>query len=141
MGETIQGWLQAVGIRTRLRAMERGTFHDGMAREEAARRGADDQRVSGKRGTRLSHSSRRTAPSRTVLCPRSTTSSTSGARAGPKEARALLHQIQKILHEQVTQAPIYHSASRSASGPAWRIMATAIPGFYTSPVRDLKLRP
>ena len=26
MGETIQGWLSAVGIRTRMRAMERGTF-------------------------------------------------------------------------------------------------------------------
>src|SRR5713226_5201492 len=26
MGETIQGWLQAVGIRTRVRSMERGTF-------------------------------------------------------------------------------------------------------------------
>ena len=26
MGETIQGWLQAVGIRTRVRTMERGTF-------------------------------------------------------------------------------------------------------------------
>src|SRR5204862_1485966 len=26
MGETIQGWLQAIGIRTRMRVMERGTF-------------------------------------------------------------------------------------------------------------------
>src|SRR5439155_11202583 len=58
-----------------------------------------------------------------------------------KKREALLHQIQKILHEQVTQAPIYHLGFPIGVGPRVDdIMATAIPGFYMSPYEDLKLR-
>src|SRR2546425_566799 len=58
-----------------------------------------------------------------------------------KKREALLHQIQRILHEQAVQAPVYHLGFPIGVGP--RVddsMATAIPGFYTSPEEDLKLR-
>jgi len=53
----------------------------------------------------------------------------------------LLHQLQKILHEQVTQAPIYHLGFPIGVGPRVDdIMSSAIPGFYMSPYEDLKLK-
>ena len=58
-----------------------------------------------------------------------------------KKREALLHQIQKILHEQVTQAPIYHLGFPIGVGPRVDdIMSSAIPGFYMSPYEDLKLK-
>ena len=54
---------------------------------------------------------------------------------------ALLHQIQRILHEQVTQAPIYHLAFPIGLGPRVEdIVANGISGFYMAPYEDLKLR-
>ena len=58
-----------------------------------------------------------------------------------KKREALLHQIQRILHEQAVQAPVYHLGFPIGVGPRVDdIMATAIPGFYMSPDEDLKLR-
>jgi hypothetical protein len=53
----------------------------------------------------------------------------------------VLHQLQRVLHEQVTQAPIYHLGFPIGVGPRLHdIMATQIPGFYMSPYEDLRLR-
>jgi hypothetical protein len=50
-------------------------------------------------------------------------------------------QMQRILSEQVTQAPIYHLGFPTGVGPRVDdIMATAIPGFCLSPYEDLKLK-
>jgi peptide/nickel transport system substrate-binding protein len=58
-----------------------------------------------------------------------------------KKREAILHQIQRVLHEQVTQVPIYHLGFPIGVGPRVDdIMATAPPGFYMSPYEDLKLR-
>jgi len=58
-----------------------------------------------------------------------------------KKARPLLHQLQRILHEQVTQAPCTTSAFQSGFGPRVEdILANAIPGFYISPYEDLQLK-
>jgi ABC-type transport system substrate-binding protein len=58
-----------------------------------------------------------------------------------KKREALLHQMQRILHEQVVQASVYHLGFPIGVGPRVdEIMATAIPGFYMSPYEDLKLR-
>jgi ABC-type transport system substrate-binding protein len=58
-----------------------------------------------------------------------------------KKREALLHQLQRILYEQVTQAPVYHLGFPIGVGPRVDdIMATAIPGFYMSPYEDLKLK-
>lgn len=58
-----------------------------------------------------------------------------------KKREALLHQLQRTVHEQVLQAPVYHLGFPIGVGPRVDdIMATAIPGFYMSPYEDLKLR-
>ena len=143
MGEAIQGWLQAVGIRTRMRTMERAAFMT--AWREKKLHGVV-LTISGRLGQRgdparvVRH--RATAPSPTARCPRSTTSSGARRRELDKKKReALLHQMQRIIHDQVTQAPIYHLGFPTGLGPRVEdILATAIPGFYMSPYEDLKLK-
>jgi ABC-type transport system substrate-binding protein len=58
-----------------------------------------------------------------------------------RKCEALLHQLQRVVYEQVTQAAIYHLGFPIGVGPRVEdIMATAIPGFYMSPYEDLRLR-
>jgi ABC-type transport system substrate-binding protein len=57
------------------------------------------------------------------------------------QREALLHELQRIVAEQVLQAPIYHLGFPIGVGPrVGDIMADAIPGFYMSPYEDLTLR-
>jgi ABC-type transport system substrate-binding protein len=58
-----------------------------------------------------------------------------------RKREAILHQLARVLHEQVTQVPVYHLGFPIGVGPRVEdIMAAAIPGFYMSPYEDLKLR-
>jgi len=58
-----------------------------------------------------------------------------------KKREALLFQIQRILQEQATQAPVYHLGFPTGIGPRVEdILATGVPGFYMSPYEDLKLK-
>jgi len=64
-----------------------------------------------------------------------------GQERDRKKREALLHQLQRIVHDQVLQAPIYHLGFPIGVGPRVEdIMVAAIPGFYMSPYEDLKLR-
>ena len=58
-----------------------------------------------------------------------------------KKRETLLFQLQRILNEQTTQAPVYHLGFPTGLGPRVEdILAHAIPGFYMSPYEDLKLK-
>ena len=144
MGEAIVNNLSAVGIRTRMRTMERAAFLTVLAREEAAR-GA------------------RWAPRAPAATPRR------GSRAWPrkgglyaygvipevedlfqrqareldrKKREEMLHQIQRILADRVVFAPIWENAFLNGVGPrvdeAALTLVTAFP--YTAPFDDLRLK-
>ena len=142
MGETIQGWLQAVGIRTRLRAMERGTFMTAWRDKKLHGVVLTISGVSGNAATRLESFVTKNGAFAYGALPEVDDLFRRQARELDRKKReALLHQIQKILHEQVTQASIYHLGFPIGVGPRVDdIMDTAIPGFYMSPYEDLKLR-
>ena len=55
---------------------------------------------------------------------------------------ALLHQIQKILHDRVIFAPIWENGFIRASGPRVEEGGlTLIPAFpYSAPAEDMKLK-
>jgi ABC-type transport system substrate-binding protein len=58
-----------------------------------------------------------------------------------KKREALLHQLQRTLNDQVTQAPIYHLGFPTGLGPRVEdITAGGVPGFYMAPYEDLKLK-
>jgi peptide/nickel transport system substrate-binding protein len=142
MGETIQGWLQAVGIRTRVRTMERGAFMTSWREKKLHGVVLTVSGVSGNAATRLeSFVTRNGAFSYGSLPEVDDLFRRQAVELDRKKREALLHQIQRILQEQVIQAPIYHLGFPIGVGPRVDdIMATAIPGFYMSPYEDLKLR-
>jgi len=142
MGEAIQGWLQAVGIRTRLRAMERGTFMTAWREKKLRGVVLTISGVSGNAATRLeSFVTRNGAFAYGARADVDELFRRQATELDRKKREALLHQMQRILHEQVTQAPVYHLGFPIGVGPRVEdIMATAIPGFYMSPYEDLRLR-
>ncbi len=142
MGETIQGWLQAVGIRTRVRAMERGTFMTSWREKKLHGVVLAVSGVSGNAATRLESFVTRTGAFSYGSLPEVDDLFARQARElAHKKREALLHQLQRVVHDQVLQAPVYHLGFPIGVGPRVDdIMATAIPGFYMSPYEDLKLR-
>ena len=142
MGEAIQGWLQAVGIRTRVRTMERGTFMTAWREKKLRGVVLNISGVSGNAATRLeSFVTKNGAFSYGSLPEVDELFRRQATELDRKKREALLHQLQRLLYEQVTQAPVYHLGFPIGVGPRVDdIMATAIPGFYMSPYEDLKLR-
>jgi peptide/nickel transport system substrate-binding protein len=142
MGETIQGWLQAVGIRTRPRSMERGAFMTAWREKKLKGVVLTVSGVSGNAATRLeSFVTKNGAFAYGALPEVDDLFRRQASELDRKKREAILHQIQRILNEQVTQAPVYHLGFPIGVGPRVDdIMATAIPGFYMSPYEDLKLR-
>ena len=142
MGETIQGWLTAVGIRTRVRAMERGAFMASWRDKKLRGVVLTISGVSGNAATRLESFVTKSGAFAYGALPEVDDLFRRQARELDRKKReALLHQMQRILHEQVTQAPVYHLGFPIGVGPRVDdIMSSAIPGFYMSPYEDLKLK-
>ena len=142
MGETIQGWLQAVGIRTRMRAMERGAFMIGWREKKLHGVVLTVSGISGNAATRLESFVTKNGAFAYGSLPEVDDLFARQARELDRKKReALLHQLQRVLHEQVTQAAIYHLGFPIGVGPRVDdFMLNAIPGFYMSPYEDLKLR-
>ena len=58
-----------------------------------------------------------------------------------KKREAMLHQIQRVIHDQVVFVPIYHLGFPMGLGPRVEDpVAHGIPGFYMAPYEDLKLK-
>jgi peptide/nickel transport system substrate-binding protein len=142
MAEAIQGWLAAVGIRTRLRTMERGTFMIAWHQRQLRGVVLTVTAISGNAATRLEPFVTKKGAFAFGALPEVDDLFTRQSRELDRVKRkALLHQVQSILHEQVIQAPIYRLGFPIGVGPRVEdILATAIPGFFMSPYEDLKLR-
>ncbi len=142
MGETIAGWIQEVGIRTRMRTMERGAFMTSWREKKLHGVVLAVTGVSGNAATRLeSFVTKNGAFAYGALPEVDDLFRRQAKELDRKKREALLHQIQRILHDQVTQAPVYHLGFPTGVGPRVDdILATAIPGFYLSPFEDLKLK-
>jgi peptide/nickel transport system substrate-binding protein len=142
MGETIGGWLQAVGIRTRMRTMERGAFMTAWREKKLHGVVLTISGVSGNAATRLeSFVTKNGAFAFGSLPEVDELFRRQAKELDRKKREALLFQIQRILQEQVTQAAVYHLGFPTGVGPRVDdILANAIPGFYLSPYEDLKLK-
>ena len=142
MGEAIMGWLQAVGIRTRMNTMERAAFMTSWRDKKLRGVVLTISGVSGNAATRLeSFVTKNGAFAFGSLPEVDDLFRRQAKELDRKKREALLHQMQRVLHEQMTQAAIYHLGFPTGVGPrADDIMATAIPGFYLSPYEDLKLK-
>jgi peptide/nickel transport system substrate-binding protein len=142
MGEAIAGWLQAVGIRTRMRTMERGAFMTAWREKKLHGVVLTISGVSGNAATRLESFVTRSGAFAFGALPEVDDLFRRQARELDRKKReAILFQIQRILQQQVTQAPVYHLGFPTGIGPRVEdILATPISGFYMSPYEDLKLK-
>jgi peptide/nickel transport system substrate-binding protein len=143
MAEAIQGYLQAVGIRTQTRTMERATYFTQWREKKLRGVILVITATFGNAATRLEPYATKngiyaygSVPEIDDLYHRQ------GRELDPKKREAQLHQIQKIIHDQVINIPIYDLAFIWGVGP--RVAepgAGLIPGYgYSAPAEDLRLK-
>jgi ABC-type transport system substrate-binding protein len=142
MGEALSGWLQAVGIRTKIRSMERATFMAAWREKKLRGVVLTVSGISGNAATRLEPFVTSTGALSYGALPEVDDLFKRQAKELDKKKReAMLHQIQRIVHDQVLHAPIYHLGFPTGMGPRVEdILANAVPGFYLAPYEDLKLK-
>ena len=143
MGEALAAYLQTIGIRTRIRTMERAALTTAW-REQKLKNvivgitGAGGNAPRGSKPT-----SARTASTPPASCPRSRISSSARrASSTVKKREALIHQIQQILYDRVIHVPIYELAFIWGVGP--RVEEPGISLIrsyaYSAPLEDVKLK-
>jgi len=142
MGETLSGWLQAVGIRTKMRVMERATFMANWREKKHKGVVLTITGISGNAATRLESFVTSTGTNAYGFLPEVDDLFKRQAKELDKKRReAMLHQIQKTIHDQVLFVPVYHLGFPiGMSARVEDVVAGAIPGFYMVPYEDLKLR-
>jgi peptide/nickel transport system substrate-binding protein len=143
-GEAIAGYLAAVGVRTRIRTMERAAFFSGW--REGKLRGVvfGGLGPAGNAATRLQVLAVKGAPYAAGVIPEVQDLFERQARELDKKKReGLLHQIQRLLHERAVFAPIWENGFIRGVGPRVEEPAlTLIPSYpYSAPYEDVRLKP
>jgi peptide/nickel transport system substrate-binding protein len=143
MGEALQGYFQAVGIRTRQRTMERAAYFSAWREKKLHGVILVVSATYGNAATKLEPYVTKNGiyaygslPDIDDLFVRQ------GRELDAKKREALVHQIQKRIQEQVVNIPIYDLAFIWGVGPRVEESgAGLIPGFaYSAPFEDLKLK-
>ena len=142
MGEAIAGWLQAVGIRTRMRIMDRAAFMTAWRERKLRGVVLNIGGISGNAATRLEpFVTSNGAFAYGALTEVDDLFRRQAKELDKKKRKALLHQLQRIVYDQVIHAPIYRNGFPTGLGPRVEdIVANGIPGFYLAPYEDLKLK-
>ena len=143
MGEAVAGYLQAVGIRSRIRTMERAAFLTTWREKKLRGVVVGISGTAGNAATRLEAYVTRTGMLAYGVLPEVEDLFQRQAREIDRAKReALLHQIQRILHERVMHAPLYELGPLAGIGP--RVAEAGVglvPGFpYSAPFEDLRLK-
>jgi peptide/nickel transport system substrate-binding protein len=144
LGEAVANYLQTVGIRTRVRTMERAAFLTGWREKKLRGLLIGATGAAGNAAARLEPFVTRTgiyaygtAPDLEDLFLRQ------AKELDRKQREALLHQLQKAVADRVLTAPIFQQAFLCGVGP--RVVeagAGLIQGFpYSAPAEDLKVKP
>jgi peptide/nickel transport system substrate-binding protein len=143
LGEEVGNYLQAVGIRTKVRTMERATFMTSWHEKKLHGLLIGATGAAGNAAARIESFFTRggiyaygTVPEIDDLFQRQ------ARELDRKQREALLHQIQKIIADQVLVAPIFQQAFIWGVGPrVEQPGAGLIQGFaYAGPYEDLKLK-
>ncbi len=143
LGETVSGMLQSVGIRSRVRTMERATFMSTWREKKLHGLVIGATGAAGNAAARLEPFFTKSGfyaygslPQIDDLFQRQ------AKEMDRKQREALLHQIQQVVADQVLAAPIFQQGFLCAVGP--RVAESAlglIQGFpYTGPAEELRLK-
>jgi peptide/nickel transport system substrate-binding protein len=143
IAEAVQNYLQAVGIRTKLRPLERAAFFSGYGEKKFRNVVQGAGGAFGNAATRLEAFV--AAGGTYVYGSHPDIDGLFQEQAGeldPKRREATLHRIQQLVHERTIYAPIWQLAFLNGVGPRVEESSLgAIPGFaYSGPYEDVKLK-
>jgi peptide/nickel transport system substrate-binding protein len=143
VAETIANYLAAVGIRTKLRPMERAAFLSAWKDKKITgilQAGAGGL---GNAATRVQNYFVRDGLYAFGGYPDIDDLAIQQARElDPKRREALLHQIQRLAHERVMHAPLWELGFLNATGPRVEESGLGLIALhpYSAPYEDLKLK-
>ena len=143
MAEEVSNNLAAVGIRTRVRAMERAAFLTTWREKKLRGIVLGTQSAGGNAATRIEGLATRGGMYAYGVLPEVEDLFQRQARETDRKKREeLLHQIQRILYDRVVFAPIWENGFIRGVGPRVEEPAlTLIPAFgYSAPYEDLRLK-
>jgi len=143
MGEAIGGFLGAVGIKTKLRTMERAAFYSALASKKLRGLCVCINAVYGNAASRISE----IVPSDGAFAyggsPDVDALYKAQARETDRKKReAVLHQIQRLMYERVRYAPIYEYIWPSGVGPRVEDPALMLidPYPWSAPLEEVRLK-
>jgi peptide/nickel transport system substrate-binding protein len=143
LGEAIINYFQAVGIRTRMRPMERAAYFSHILSKKAKGVCVCTSALYGNAASRLSEvipSDGSAAyggyPDIDELFKQQ------GVEADRKKREAMLHQIQRLVHERVRYGPIYQYVWPSGIGPRVEEPALMLinPYPWSAPLEEVRLK-
>jgi peptide/nickel transport system substrate-binding protein len=143
-GEAIANYLAAVGIRVKIRSMERAAFFSAWPQGKLKGLVFGGLGPAGNAATRLAILAVKGGPYTAGVLPEVQDLFERQARERDRKKREeLLHQIQRILHEKKIFAPIWENGFIRGVGPRVEEPALAlIPAFpYSAPYEDVRLKP
>jgi peptide/nickel transport system substrate-binding protein len=143
IGEAIGGYLKAVGIRTRLRTMERAAFFSAWADKKLRGVIFGGIGAAGNAATRIQSLAIRSGLYVGGVIPEVEDLFERQARELDRAKREqLLHQIQRLLADRVVFAPVWENAFIRGVGPRVEEPAlNLIPYFpYSAPLEDVRLK-
>jgi peptide/nickel transport system substrate-binding protein len=143
MGEAVAGYLAAVGIRTKMRTMERAAFYSALASKKLRGVCLCINAVYGNAASRLAQIvpadgayAYGSYPDVEALYQQQ------GRETDRKKREAMLHQIQRVLYERVRYAPIYEYIWPSGVGP--RVAEPALmlidPYPWSAPLEEVRVK-
>jgi peptide/nickel transport system substrate-binding protein len=142
-GETVGGFLGAVGIRSRIRNMERAVFYTALASKKLRGLCVCVNAVYGNAASRMSE----TVPSDGSFAyggypDIDALFKQQGRETDRKKREAMLHQIQRLLHERVRFGPIYDfiwpsGVSAKVTEPALMLID---PYPWSAPLEDVRIK-
>ena len=143
MGEALASYLKAIGIRTKLRTMERAAMTSAWREKKLKNVIVGITGAAGNAATRVEAYVSKGGVYTTGVLPEVEDLFQRQARElDPKKREAQLQQIQQILHDQVIQIPLYELAFIWGIGPRVEEPGiNLIRSFaYSAPLEDLKVR-
>jgi len=144
LAEAIGNYLQEVGIRTRLRTMERAAFLTAWREHKIKGVIMGLGAPAGNAATRIEVYATKSGIYATGVVPEIEDLYARQARELDRKKReAMLHQIQQIMYDRALHVPIYELAFLWGVGPrVEEVCVDHIKGFsYSAPYEDLKLKP
>jgi peptide/nickel transport system substrate-binding protein len=143
MGESILGYLQAVGIKSRMRTMERAAYFTAWREKKLHGLIVVITAAFGNAATRLEPYATKNGVYAYGSLPEIDDLSARQARElDVKKREAMVHDMQKAIREKVTAIPLFEQAFIWGVGPRVEDAGDGrIPGFsYSAPFEDLRLK-